>query len=310
MKLGTSLVILVAVLLTPLFALTASTAQAQDGVPITVTQPQPAKWDWGYLGLQPQIGLWLGDRFLTSTIENPAIGGWRPGTFKSDAILGGKVVLGVGSDKDWISTEFFLSMMREAYSGNRATDGLAITADQWIGKVGFNFIFEFVSMEAINNKGEVTREGRVGVSGFIGFYWLFFPDKTFDVELASAATNTRVDDDVLFTSVGLSFDIPLGSFFAITAFTKVEAYTYRLERLKEVPILNGIFGKDYDKDNYNFESVTEKLNYQFGGFLTFTPHFSTLGDHHWRFYGGITYIIMEKPLPDALIVSAGVNFGW
>lgn len=284
-----------------------TTAQAQDGLPISTSQNYPVKWDWGYLGVEPSLGLWAGDRFTLPTPNNTGLA-----QIEQDAIYGGKIVFGVGSDKD-VHTEFFLSMIREGYSvtANAANGGGTTHPDQWIARFGFNFIFECVPNESINAQGHVTREGRLGVTLFAGTYWLFFPDKNFDINPTTALdSNTRIDDDTLWMQFGIAFDLPLGSYFAVTGFAKIDMYVYRLERLKGVPIIEGIFGDTIDRDNYNFETVTEKYQLNMGGFLTFTPHFGTHQGRHWRFYGGAAFIIMEKPLPDMIMFTAGVNFGW
>jgi len=283
----------------------ASTAQAQDGLPVSVTQNYPVKWDWGYVGLEPSIGFWGGTRFGLPNPNNTGLS-----KIDQDLIYGGKFIFGVGSDKD-VHTEFFLSMIREGYTVTETVSGRISHPDQWIGRFGFNFICECVSNESINAKGEVTREGRLGVSLIAGAYWLFFPDKNFDINPTQANDlDTRIEDDTLWLQFGIAFDIPMGSYFSISAFAKAEAYVYRLERLKGVPVLEGIFGDKIDRDSYTFETVAEKYQLNFGGMLSFTPHFGTHNGRHWRFYGGVTFVVTEKPLPDMIMITAGVNFGW
>lgn len=312
----------VTIALSALFlSLLAPFASAQDGLPTSVTQAHAARFDWGYVGLQPQLGLWLSDRF---NVVNAAASnfGWQNGELGNNAMLGAKAVLGFGSTDSQVGTEFFVSLLRQSYGGTEDPDLVAgsgdereVTIDQHLGKFGFNIMYEFLSNEAITSTGEVTKDRKVGITGFAGLYWLFFfRDDDFQIDRRNnpggnpaLGGDTTIEDDTLWFTLGLTMEIPFSNFLSLAVFAKMESYIYQLER---ITFLSGLIGKNIDRGQYNFEFVTEKFQAHLGAFVTVTPFFNTHDDHHWRFYAGVTFIITESSISNVLMFTLGFNFGW
>ncbi|MGE3853559.1 MAG: hypothetical protein AB7K09_17645 [Planctomycetota bacterium] len=313
MKLQVTLGALALAIVVLMFA-PASEAAAQDAMPISVTQVHTYQWEWGYVGLQPMFGFWLGDRFREVDIENVNIGGYANDTFTQEPLIGAKASIGFGSNVDWVGTEFYLSIWRDGYHGTRQAvlGGGDLSLDQWAMKLGFHIIAELVSNEAINDAGEVTKDANVGISVFGGFFYLFFPDRRFDLRQGQANDDIALEDDQIWTSGGMVIDIPIGNFITLSGYAQIQFLTYKLERLK---IFEFIFGPireavNSSANDWNAERFMERVQIHAGGMLTFTPHFNTFGDHHWRFYGAITFSLVEGNQPEALVFSGGVNFGW
>ena len=284
-----------------------STANAQEFLPVSVTQVHTYQWEWGYVGVQPSFGFWLGDRFEEADLENAGIGGYTNDSFTQEPIVGAKLSVGFGSNVDWVGTEFYLTVFRDGYHGTRAADNRDVTIDQWAAKFGFHIMAELISNEAINDAGEITKDANIGITLFGGFYVEFFPDKTFDLRQGQTGEDITITDDVVWTSLGIAIDIPIGNFLTITGYAQTQILTYYLERLE---LLKFLVGNEQDRGDWNMEKFAEHVQFHFGGMIVFTPHFNTFDDHHWRFYGGVTFSIVEGQQPEALLFSAGINFGW
>src|SRR5690606_3389142 len=114
--------------------------------------------------------------------------------------------------------------------------------------------------------------------------------------------DTEVTDETLWLRLGVMLEIPFGNALSLAAYGSLDTFLYHLSRIFEVG--------EVDTGDINFQTFTEKVQITVGGMLQFHPFLHTGGGHHWRFYVGANFILIENPQPNQLLFSAGVNFGW